>query len=356
MEKLKVKIKEMLNILKAMMTGGMDKKYIDEHRDQIFKLETILGSVMLICLTIMAICLYKDRYVYSRGGGSYTDNDQSYMLTEEPDIVDSMDEENAPDQEVTEYDLSGQIKPERVEEIGELPDKYVAGQMLEYKGDDYQLPELYSYWDSYSLDAVNEIIRLERFRVITDALAGTDDFYYYGDTGRDGRPEGRGLAVYANNTYYFGSWDKGKRDGDGMWLRIFPNNDGIVGGVRGVESHMYNGSWAGDYPNGRGQENIIYSDKSSIEQEYVIQNAIGEFKNGYYNGDMYLQMLYNGSVSIDWYGTCDKGTFLYISEKENSMGKRPVMVAGEGQETIEEDNCFWMLPADNSDHGVAGLK
>ena len=91
-----------------------------------------------------------------------------------------------------------------------------------YKGIKYdvnaQMKEMYTYWADGNTEAVRDLAHLERFEVMSYSLSGTQDFYYYGDTTGDGVPNGTGLAVYANDQYYFGEWSAGVRNGKGTWI------------------------------------------------------------------------------------------------------------------------------------------
>ena len=237
---------------------------------------------------------------------------------------------------------------------GELPAFYTPGKMQYYEGDMTALKEIYDYWDDYNLEAVHDLINLERNRKITDSLKGSNDFYYYGETDGQGLPAGKGLAIYANNTYYFGGWTNGQKQGNGTWLRIFPDKTGIVNGVKGVKEHSFTGVFTNDYPNGEGQENIVY-EKAESNREYALLNAIGSFQDGYYNSNMYIMTVDNSGNSCDWYGSANRGVFNYVNSKEAYQGKRAILTVGDGFTTNEFDGCMWIMPKNNKGFGIAGL-
>ncbi len=334
-------------------------------KEKLFIIEAAVGIVVLIVLIIIAGTL-----LFGKKSDNETPEDiqiEEELQSPNEEAIEAITDETEPsantsaDTDATAVNSEDQVKND-VTEItkttpvkGELAQTYTAGNMLTYTKDSYQLPEIYSYWDNYQLEAVGDLIRLDRVRTITNSLGKSNDFYYYGSTNSNGQPDGRGLAVYAYNTYYFGDWSNGKREGNGMWIRLFIDDTGIVNGVKGVKEHQYNGSWSDDLPCGSGQEHIEY-DTSKIDKEFVISNAIGEFKDGYYQGSMYIMTIDQSGRTIDWYGTCEKGSFVFLSDKKTNLGKRSVWKAGDGYDTGEEDNCRWMMPKDNVNFGIAGLK
>ena len=351
--------------------GGVSGIKMD--KDTIFFIEAGIGIILLIVLIIIALMLlfkkqpetpdYSETTIESfvskeDGKTEEIDLNDDVYTTEleeagESEALEANDDTNSAIDENKILDLTKNNKKKTVK--GELPQNYSIGKMLTYTVDDYQLPEIYAYWDNYQMDAVADLIRLERVREITDSLKGSNDFYYYGETNSKGQPEGKGLAVYAYNTYYFGSWVNGVRSGSGMWLRIFIDNPGIVNGVKGVTEHQYVGEWSGDYPNGEGQEHFDY-DEMKTDNEYVLTNVIGQFKNGYYHGDMYLIRIASNGAQTDWYGTAQMGSFKVIESDKDSKGKVPIWKLGEGFDSYEYKGYRWILPEENVDFGIAGLK
>ena len=236
-----------------------------------------------------------------------------------------------------------------------LSEFYTAPQYAEYTGEDmWQLEELFAYWDDYQLDAVDDLIRLPRLRTaFTNELTGTNEFYYYGSFNRAGQPDGRGVAVYANNTYYCGDWKNGKRHGKGMWLRLFPDKPSTVNGVTGVLEHSYNGQWENDLPNGNGQEHIEY-DLEVMEGSDIILNVIGSFKDGYYNGELYIMTIEKSGSTTDWEASAQKGVFDYFHNRYSTTGKLPVW---ERMEEVEEGTQYrWLDEPENVNWGISGLK
>ena len=335
----------------------MDK--LDKNKQ--FIIEAVVGLIVLITLIIFAVWLIVrnnnkgvnvDREVASYEQQEVTDQVNN-NITEDAEALNTKPEEAS----VTGIDLTAKEREKKTKATGELPQVYTPGNPLNWTADNYQMAEIATCWDNYELEAVSDLIRLERVRKITDSLKGSNDYYYYGGRDADGNPEGKGLAIYADNTYYYGDFKHGLREGQGMWIRIFPDQPGVVNGISGVTWHQYSGVWSNDYPNGEGQENIQYEDnaENTEYESFVIQNAIGCFADGFYVGNMYI-MTRDGDSTIDWYGSASKGVFEYISDKKGYNGKRAIWKAGEGYTTGEDDNCRWVYPKDNADYGIAGLK
>ena len=162
-----------------------------------------------------------------------------------------------------------------------------------------------------------------------------------------------GVAVYANNTYYCGDWKNGKRHGKGMWLRLFPDKPSTVNGVTGVLEHSYNGQWENDLPNGNGQEHIEY-DLEVMEGSDIILNVIGSFKDGYYNGELYIMTIEKSGSTTDWEASAQKGVFDYFHNRYSTTGKLPVW---ERMEEVEEGTQYrWLDEPENVNWGISGLK
>jgi hypothetical protein len=209
-----------------------------------------------------------------------------------------------------------------------------------------QLSEMYAYWDDGNMDAVRDLVHLERFEVMSFALNGTEDFYYYGETSGDGLPNGKGIAVYANDQYYFGEWSMGLRSGKGAWFSFYPSYDKYV-----VKERMYSGEWANDLPNGEGQDHISYDNSLKDSKGYYLQNAIGGFKNGLYDGELYVITEDNTGKTTEWDGTCTEGVWdqvLYSKVKSN--GTYPVLSMRE-----DTDRHVYLTEKTNKNNGVTGI-
>lgn len=344
--------------------------------------EVIIGLVIIIILGSIALFLLIKREIgYQK---------ETPIITEEA-YEESLDYEDLPEEELkeniesTESDVTDvkevdeeeqevalvniqvvteetgkKVATEKSEEIalydilGE--EKYEAATLTERKQDDDQLKELYEYWDSYKLDAVADLVRLERLQKISKELEGTNKFYYYGSVDRLGRPSGKGLAVYADNTYYFGEWKEGLRHGKGMWLEVAIYTDENKNRNLGVVEHSYNGEWSKDLPNGEGQEHFSYDydvlSAEDVKGNVCIANVIGGFKDGYYHGEMYIMTTDNLKNTKDWSGICKNGVW------EPYMKGNTTDAVWESYEKNVSGNSeyHYIFPKDNQNYGIIGLK
>lgn len=235
--------------------------------------------------------------------------------------------------------------------------KYESHSLREIKNNDSQMQELFGYWDAGREEAVADLIRLERIRNYTDELEGTKDYFYYGQLDSQNRPNGKGLAIYADNTYYFGTFKAGLRDGSGTWLHIYPDEPQTVGEYQNVTEHFYTGEFSADLPNGNGQENYVYGDEISVNQDNLY-NVIGSFKNGYYNGEMIIYTIDSNRKMYEWNALAKEGTFGICEQKVSTTGKHPVWIKGidNNHDTDESDNgYYWMKEDENKGWGIFEL-
>lgn len=322
--------------------------------------EVVIGLIIIIILSSIALFL-----LIKREEGNQTK--QSYKATEEHTeesaimTIDSKTAESAlAGVQVIAEEASEQMEED---ESSILPlyrilgkQKYKGAALTERKQEDNQLKELYEYWDAYKLDAVEELVRLERMQKISEELKGKNKFYYHGSVDALGRPSGKGLAVYEDNTYYFGEWKDGLRHGKGTWLEVAIYTEENQDKNLGVIEHSYSGAWSKDLPNGEGHEHFSY-DYSILQEEYVksnecFTNVIGGFKDGYYHGEMYvISTDANGKIK-EWSATCKNGVW------EPFMVGSTTDAVFESYEKDENGNAeyHYMYPEDNKNFGIIGLK
>ena len=211
---------------------------------------------------------------------------------------------------------------------------------------DAQLNELYTYWADSNMDAVRDLVHLERYEAMSYELGSGSDFYYYGDVDEEGIPNGKGLAVYANDQYYFGDFADGKRSGNGTWISFYPYYSNYV-----VTEHLYSGSFSDDLPSGEGHEHYDYNPDHMNEEDIYLQNAIGSFSGGMYNGDMYVITVAPNGDTSEWSGKCIDGSWEQVmNTKADENGNIAVLTLNENA-----DNHIYMHPDLSKDNGVSGI-
>ena len=214
------------------------------------------------------------------------------------------------------------------------------------------LGNLADYWSKSDMQAVDYLLRMDKYRYLSQMLAGTDDYFYYGASDSDGKPDGTGLCVYAGNQYYYGHFKNGSREGTGFWYRIFEKDGAYSKANEGIYSHTYNGDWADDLPNGKGQEHLDI-DVQYLDRE-IITNVIGTFANGYYSGDETLTSLDPQSGQKNWVGTAVNGTWKPFAEPSDVPGstKKQIPVL---RNVDNPENWFWMYTDENMGQGISAF-
>ena len=67
---------------------------------------------------------------------------------------------------------------------------------------EFILNEALPYFADNKQDAIWDLAHLKRYVKLSKELEGTGKFYYQGDVDGNGRPNGKGLAIYEQNSYY----------------------------------------------------------------------------------------------------------------------------------------------------------
>ena len=175
---------------------------------------------------------------------------------------------------------------------------------------EFIMNEMMPYFADNNLDAIWDLAHLKRYVKLSAGLKNTGTYYYQGGVDSDGNPDGIGLAIYENNTYYYGSWSHGLRSGDGRWIRFYIDEIGAKPTKKTYQSHSYSGMWSNDLPNGEGAEHYdVDISKLQPTQGRIIQNVVGNFTNGLYDGEMYANTVdYIGNVE-EWDGVAHQGVF-----------------------------------------------
>ncbi len=211
------------------------------------------------------------------------------------------------------------------------------------------LAEMMEYWSKGNVEAVEDLSGLAHYRAMSAALPGTAYFYYYGERNEQGRPDGTGIAVYGEDQYYYGSWADGKRNGEGMWLKMYYEN--TANGQNSSQdpaliSHSYNGTWENNLPNGEGHEQYGIQAEKMEQGSRHFQNVMGNFQDGLYEGEMYILTIDSSGNVQEWYGTAEQGVFETF-EGRDQEGRVPIC-----QGKQNPDSHLWINALDNKDQGI----
>ncbi len=211
-----------------------------------------------------------------------------------------------------------------------------------------QLRDMMAYWEDNNQKAINDLVYLDHYIAMSFNLRGTDKFYYYGDTNGQGQPNGKGIAVYADNRYYYGDWANGAKSGNGTWMHYhihFTKNTNDL-----YTYHHYTGSWLNDLPDGEGSEHYEYDMSLVKGTDGYLTNRIGSYKAGLVDGEFYLITAYANGDSKEWDAVAENGSWTYQSDSKDKKGNRTVYV-----DRADPNNYFWMHPKNNVDIGIPCL-
>ncbi len=211
-----------------------------------------------------------------------------------------------------------------------------------------QLRDMMAYWEDGNQKALNDLVYLDHYIAMSYSLRDTRDFYYYGDTNPQGQPHGKGIAVWADNQYYYGDWKDGVRSGEGTWFHYhihFTENKNDL-----YTYHQYVGGWAGDLPQGEGSEHYDFDESLLKENVSYVANLIGSYSAGLVDGAFYMTSIYADKSTKEWNAEAEGGTWVYCNETKDKKGNRAVYV-----DVNDPDNYTWMHPRDNKGIGVPCL-
>lgn len=212
---------------------------------------------------------------------------------------------------------------------------------------EYILNEALPYFADNNQDAIWDLAHLKRYVKLSEGLKGTDQYYYNGDVNSDGRPDGQGLAIYENNSYYYGGWSDGVRSGNGTWFRFYIGRKNKTNAMGKYMAHSYSGEWANDLPNGQGAEHYDVDISKLQVRERILQNVVGNFADGLYDGELYMNTVdYTGNVE-EWSGVTEKGVFTLW---------RDMSAIGECSVWRKNDDPSLCIDIDKSENKNQGLR
>lgn len=212
---------------------------------------------------------------------------------------------------------------------------------------EYILNEALSYFADNNQDAIWDLAHLKRYVKLSEGLKGTGQYYYNGDVNSDGKPDGQGLAIYENNSYYYGGWSDGVRNGNGTWFRFYIGRKNKTNAMGKYTAHSYSGEWANDLPNGQGAEHYEVDISKLQVRERILQNVVGNFTEGLYDGELYMNTVdYTGNVE-EWSGVTEKGVFTLW---------RDMSAIGECSVWRKNDDTSLCMDIDKSENKNQGLR
>ncbi len=214
---------------------------------------------------------------------------------------------------------------------------------------EFILNEALPYFADNRQDAIWDLAHLKRYVKLSKELEGSGRFYYKGDVDSDGRPNGKGLAIYEKNSYYYGDWSHGVRSGTGSWFRFYIGQRNKTNAMGKYMAHSYSGKWVNDLPNGEGAEHFEV-DISKLEgNTRILQNVVGNFTDGLYDGDMYANTVdYIGTVE-EWNGVAQKGVFTLWRDM-SAIGECSVW-----QNRDDKSLCMDIDKSENKNQGLREL-
>lgn len=214
---------------------------------------------------------------------------------------------------------------------------------------EYILNEAFSYFADNKQDAIWDLAHLKRYVKLSSELKDTNQYYYKGEVNSSGQPNGKGLAIYEDNSYYFGDWSNGVRSGGGTWYRFYINEKSKRNAMGKYTAHSYAGEWADDLPNGQGAEHFDV-DVSKVEGgERIMQNVVGNFTNGLYDGEMFANTVdYIGNVQ-EWNGIVTNGVFSLWRDM-SAIGECSVW-----RNKDDHDLCLDIDKSENKNQGIREL-
>lgn len=286
----------------------------------------LLGVILalLICIIILLLFMPNRRQSAQTGGNDnlqqsitqyaqeQKQNDYVAGLSGETVAIDPVDTSESKE-ETPQHTVEEETEPETAP-VSVDGDKTAVVVDVEDENDisyskEFILNEALPYFADNNQDAIWDLAHLKRYVKLSEELKNTDQYYYKGDVNSDGRPDGQGLAIYENNSYYYGEWVDGVRSGTGTWYRFYIGKINKSNAMGKYIAHSYAGSWANDLPDGQGAEHFDVDISKLKAHERILQNVVGNFSGGLYDGELYMNTVdYTGNVE-EWSGVTEKGVF-----------------------------------------------
>ena len=214
---------------------------------------------------------------------------------------------------------------------------------------EFILNEALPYFADNKQDAIWDLAHLKRYVKLSSELKNTNQYYYIGDVNGDGQPNGKGLAIYEDNSYYYGDWVAGVKSGTGTWFRFYINEKSKRNAMGVYTAHLYSGEWADDLPDGQGAEHYDIDTSKIIGGERVIQNVVGGFSRGLYDGELFANTSNNIGKIEEWNGIASNGVF-DLWRDMSSIGECSVW-----RNKDDLDLCMDIDKSENKNQGIREL-
>lgn len=302
-----------------------DRGGLDELLQKPYMTTLLLGViiVLLVCIIVLVLLLSGRRgsntdevnsdvqqsitdYAKEQQRNDYVPDTSGETVAIEPAEDEQEREESESDEEEKEE--------EKTEPVAADSDKTAVVVDVEDENDvsytkEYILNEALPYFADNNQDAIWDLAHLKRYVKLSSGLEGTNQYYYTGDVDGSGRPNGKGLAIYEDNSYYYGDWSSGVRSGQGTWYRFYISEKSKRNVMGKYMAHSYAGEWENDLPNGQGAEHYDVDISKLQVRERIMQNVVGGFRNGLYDGELYGYTIdYTGTVE-EWDAVASAGVF-----------------------------------------------
>jgi len=280
----------------------------------------------------------------------YSENDVENTTEDTTEIFDRTEEETKTPEPTPEPTPT----PLESEEVEEEPLPVVEGPIMELDVKDYSkvkyntktnLSEMEGYFNENNLDALYDLAHLDRFIAMSYAYKNTTDFAYYGDVNSEGQPDGKGIAVYADNQYYCGEWKNGLREGSGVWIHYHIHLKTNLKDP--ITFHEYIGNFKNDLPNGHGQDHYEYDSVLLVKNTNYITNYMCNFVDGLIDGEVYATSTDKNGTYNDYNGTATKGSLDYISASRDDKKRGPALT-----NAVNPDSYYWIAESENHNIGV----
>ena len=330
-----------------------------------FMTPVLLGiiAVLLICIIVLLFLLPGRKRAAQTGANDLQQDITQYAQEQKQnDYVSGMSGETVSVEasEQTSEEKAGAESGQKTETDTDPDDTFVASDSdktaivvdIEDESDvayskEFILNEALPYFADNNQAAIWDLAHLKRYVKLSEELEGTDKYYYNGDVNSDGLPHGQGLAIYENNSYYYGGWVNGVRSGNGTWFRFYIGKKNKSNAMGKYTEHSYSGEWADDLPNGNGAEHYDVDISKLQVRERILQNVVGNFSNGLYDGELYANTVdYTGSVE-EWSGVTEKGVFTLW---------RDMSAIGECSVWRNKDDTSLCMDIDKSENKNQGLR